>query len=139
MAIETVAIHVPQALYQRLVRLAALTKQPLERVIVQTLSSNLPPLPDDLPTPFHDALVALETLSDAELWQVMHSTVPDEQYEQWTRLREKRRTGTITESEQARIDQLTQAADLLTLRKAYAAVLLKWRGHQLPPLTALAS
>ena len=54
-------------------------------------------------------------------------------------LREKRRAGTITETEQTALDQLTQEADLLTLRKAYAAVLLKWRGYKLPSLATLES
>ena len=38
---------------------------------------------------------------------------------------------------QRTIDRLAQEADLLALRKAYAAVLLKWRGHRLPSLAEL--
>ncbi len=134
---ETVAIQVPQSLYHRLERLAALTGQPLESLITQTLSSTIPPLPDDLPPAMGDALTVLETLSDDELWKVARSTFPDQQYEQFAELREKRRAGTITESERTVLDRLAQEADLLTLRKAYATVLLKWRGHRLPSLAAL--
>jgi hypothetical protein len=136
---ETVAIQVPQTLYHRLERLAALTGRPLESLVAQTLSSTIPPLPDDLPAVMRDALIALENLSDNELWQVMHRSFPDDQYQQFEDLREKRRAGTITEVEQNLLDQLTQEADLLTLQKAYAAVLLKWRGHKLPSLAGLES
>jgi hypothetical protein len=82
-------------------------------------------------------LIALELLSDAELWQIVRSTLPEAQTEQFDELRERRRAGTITANQQATLDRLTQEADLLALRKAYAAVLLKWRGHRLPTLAQL--
>lgn len=135
--LETVPIQVPQALYHRLERLAQLTRRPLESVVVQALSSTIPLLPDDLPPTMRDALVALEQLSDDELWRVAGSRFPPEQSEQFTTLRAKRRAGAITTAEQAILDELSRAADLLTLRKAYAAVLLKWRGHRLPTLAEL--
>lgn len=129
MATETIEIHMPEALYRRLERLAALTKRPLESVILQTLSSGIPPLPDDLPSNTRDALIAPEGLGDDELAQVTRSTLPDDRYERLSELRAKRHEGALAEDEQAELDHLLQEADLLTLRKAYAAVLLKWRGH----------
>ena len=137
MTTETVAIQVPQALYRRLARLAELTHRPIESLVEQALSSTIPPLPDDLPDVMRDALIALEALSDGELWQVFHSRFTDEQYEQYCTLREKNRQGTMTGPERATLDDLRQEADLLMLRKAYAAVLLKWRGYQLPTLAEL--
>ena len=139
MTTDTVAIQVPQALYRRLERLAQLTRRPLESLIVQALSSNLPPLPDDLPAAQRDALVALEGLSDDELWAVTRSTLPAGDQERFAALRDRRRAGTLTPAEQAALDRLAQAADLLTLRKAYAAVLLRWRGHRLPTPDELAA
>jgi hypothetical protein len=134
MTTEMMTIQVPELLYRRLERLAALTHRPLESLVLQTLSSSIPPLPDDLPTPNRDALTALEDLGDDALWQLTRGTFPDHQYEQFTVLREKRRAGALTPDEQATLDRLTAEADLLTLQKAYAAVLLKWRGHRLPTL-----
>ena len=122
---DTIAVQVPQPLYHRLQRIAELTQRPLESLVVQALSSSLPLLPDDLPPAMRDTLLALERLSDYELQQVADARVPREQYERYSALREKRHTGTITETEDAALEQLSQEADLLTLRKAYAAVLLK--------------
>lgn len=139
MASDTVTIQLPNDLYRRLERLADLTKQPLEGLIVKTLSANLPPLPDDLSPATRDALQALEGLSDSALWQRTQATLPEDQYERLTQLRERRHEGSLTAAERGEIDRLSAAADLLTLEKAYAAVLLKWRGHHLPPLTAFAS
>ena len=138
MATDAVIIHLPDHLLHRLERVAELTGQPLEGVIVRTLSSNLPPLPDDLPDATRDALQALESLSDDELWDLTRATLPEDQYARVTALREQRLDGMLDADEQDELEHLLQAADLLTLRKAYAAVLLKWRGHRVPLLSALA-
>ncbi len=137
MAAETIPIHVPQSLYHRLERLAELTQQPLESLVVQALSSSIPLLPDELPPATRHVLIALEHLSDDQLWEVARSEFGSAQAEQFATLREKRRAGTLTVAEQATIDRLAQEVDLLTLRKAYAAVLLKWRGYRLPTLAEL--
>ena len=139
MTTETLTIEVPEPLYRRLERLAALSGRPLASLITQTLSASIPPLPDDLPSPARDALMSLEALSDDELWQIVRSGIPEAEYEQFIELRAKRRAGTLGPDEQATLERLTQEADLRTLRKAYAAVLLKWRGHHLPTLTELSA
>jgi predicted transcriptional regulator len=132
MSTDTIVIHLPDGLHRRLERIANLTQRPLESVIVQTLSSSLPPLPDDLPAATRDALIALEHWSDDGLRDLAWATFPGDQYAQLTALREQRRDGVLSKDEQASLERLTQEADLLTLKKAYAAVLLKWRGHRLP-------
>jgi hypothetical protein len=139
MTTETMTIQVPELLYRRLERLAALSGRPLDSLITQTLSANIPPLPDDLPAPTRDALTALEALNDDDLWLMVRSSIPDAEYEQFTELRAKRRAGALTPDAQVVLDRLTQEADLRMLRKAYAAVLLKWRGHKLPTLAALSA
>ncbi len=137
MATDAVTINLPDHLYRRLERIAKLTKQPLEGVIVRTLSSSLPPLPDDLPPATRDALQALESLSDHELQQFAHAILPEDQHTRSMELRERRVEGTLGTGEQAELDRILHAADLLTLQKAYAAVLLKWRGQRLPSLSVL--
>ena len=131
MAVDAITIHLPDGLYRRLERLASLTQQPLEGLIVKTLSSSLPPLPDDLAPAFRDALLALEALSDDELRQVADATMPEAAYERLSALRDERRERPLISNEQAELDRLSQDADTLVLRKAYAAVLLTWRGQRL--------
>jgi hypothetical protein len=139
MTTETLTIRVPEPLYHRLERLAALSGRPLESLIIQTLSASIPPLPEDLPPSTREALTSLEALSDDDLWQIARSGIPEAEYEQFAALRAKWRADTIGPDEQATLDRLTQEADLRTLLKAYAAVLLKWRGHRLPTLTELSA
>jgi hypothetical protein len=137
MTVQTVAVQMPQPLYRRLERLSELTRRPLEDLVVQTLDAGVPPLPDDLPEEMRDDLMALESLDTEALWQVARSEVNTEQQELHSLLLERNRLGTITESERATLAQLRQQADQLMLRKAYAYVLLKWRGHRLPTLAEL--
>ncbi|HMQ35393.1 MAG TPA: hypothetical protein PKD53_32080 [Chloroflexaceae bacterium] len=132
MATNTVAVQVPELLYRRLERLATLTNRPVESLLEQTLSAGLPPLPDDLPATMQAALLQLEKLSDQELQQVVRERMGAGDVEQFDELRERRRAGVITFEEAQRLGELTEYADLLMLRKAYAAVLLKWRGQPVP-------
>jgi hypothetical protein len=139
MTTNSVAVQVPEALYRRLERLATLTNRPVERVLAQTLTSGLPPLPDDLPATMRDALANLESLADAALERVVRERMDVTEVERFEILRQQRRAGSITRSEAQQLTDLTTTADLLTLRKADAAVLLKWRGRRVPTLADLAA
>lgn len=129
MATDTVVLHLPDDLYRRIARLSHLTGSPVEGVIMRMLSSSLPPLPDDFAPDVRDALQSLEELSGAQLAAYAMATQPRKDYARLNVLRERRNDGVITPAEQAELDRLMQSADTLTLQKAYAAVLLKWRGQ----------
>ena len=90
------------------------------------LSSNLPPLPDDLSPDVRDALRTLEELGDDELARISRSTFSEDQYARLSTLRERRRDGEITSEEGLELAGLSHAADVLTLKKAYASVILRW-------------
>jgi hypothetical protein len=137
MSAEVKTIPVSQALYQRLERLAHLSGRTLESLVAQTLAANIPPVPDDLPPTTQHELRSLEHASDTELWGIIRQRLTDVQLEQWEILRVRQRSGIASQDELAMIDRLRAATDLLTLRKAYAAVILKWRGHRIPSLSEL--
>ena len=137
MSEQTIAIQVPQLLYQRLQRLSQLTHRPLESLILQTLDANLPTLPENLPEAVRQDLVDLESLDDEDLWKVANNMIGQEHQAQYNLLLEKDRLGTITKAEQEAMEALYQAANRHVLRKGYAYVLLKWRGYHLPTLAEL--
>ncbi len=137
MTVQTVPVQIPEPLYQRLERLARLTNRSLENVVEQTLTTSLPPLPDHLPDEARQELQKLEMLDDDALWQVARSEVLPEHQAQISELLEKNSLGTLAEAEQTRLSELQHQADQLMLKKAYAYVLLKWRGHRLPTLAEL--
>ena len=132
-----VAIQIPMPLYHRLQRLSELTQRSLERLVVQTLESHTPTLPENLPEDVRAELISLEKLDDDMLWQVAQCKITPAQQKNYRRLLEKKRQGNITAPEQKQLDKHYQEGNQLTLRKAYAAVLLKWRGYRLPTLAEL--
>ena len=127
-------IQIPDVIYRRLERLAKLTRRPMEELVTRALEASIPPLPENVPDSMRADLLALERLSDDELWRVARSAVGLEQSERHGELLAKNSAGTLTETERAVLAQLRQEADALMLRKAYAYTLLKWRGHRLPTL-----
>jgi hypothetical protein len=136
MTTRTVPVQVSISLYHQLERLAKLTNRSPENIVEQALTASIPPLPDTLSDEIRDDLLALEGLEDDELWEVARSFVSPERQEEISLLLEKNKA-TITEAEKVRLSELQSQADRLMLRKAYAYVLLKWRGHRLPTLAEL--
>jgi hypothetical protein len=128
------AIEIPPALYHRLQRIAELTHRPVDELVLRTLEAGVPPLPEDLPEAMRADLLALEALDDEALWQVAESQLDFNDSARQGALLEKNSAGTITPAERQALADLRYAADRLMLQKAYASVLLKWRGHRLPAI-----
>jgi hypothetical protein len=134
MPTETITLQIPEIIYQRLVNTAHATQRPLEEVILHSLQVGSPPAWDDVPEEFQAELAALDKLDDHTLWQIFHSHKTAVDMEEYNTLLEKNSSGTITESERLNLISLRYQADLFMLRKAQAAVLLRWRGYSLPNL-----
>jgi hypothetical protein len=135
---QTVVITMPEPLYQRLQRWSTVIQRPLENVVLQTLQTTLPKLPEELSNDQRHLWREMERLTDDQLWQTARSTMPLPQQDQYRQLREKHGQDTLNTSEQTQLEEWYRETHLLMLRKAYAYVLLKWRGYSLPTLTELA-
>jgi len=133
---QTVTLELPQTIYQPVSRMAKATNRPLEDLLVGALQASLPSL-DGLPPELIEELVKLERLDDESLWQVMASQVPQEQQSELNHLLDKNQAGTLTRPEREELNRLQDEADRVMLRKARAAVLLRFRGHRLPTLDEL--
>jgi hypothetical protein len=68
---------------------------------------------------------------------VMLETVPLDQQHRLHDLLFRNQAGMLTASEHAQLSGLQQQADLVMLRKARAAVLLRFRGKRVPTLAEL--
>jgi len=133
---QTVTLELPQTIYLPARRMAEATNRPLEDLLVNALQVSLPPL-DGLSPKLVEGLVELENLDDESLGQVMLGKVPAAQQRELDRLLRKNQAGMLTEQERRKLDRLQREADLVMLRKARAAVLLRFRGHRLPTLEEL--
>jgi hypothetical protein len=132
---QILMLELPEALYETVKRAAAAMKQPIEKAVAHIIELGLPPL--DAPTEFEEDLKALEALDDEALWEVLFSKVSLATQRKLHWFLEKNQSGTLTERERIQLDTLQQEADKVMLRKAHAAVLLKWRGHCIPTLKEL--
>jgi hypothetical protein len=74
----------------------------------------------------------LDKLDDNTLWQIFHSCKTIADMERYNILLEANSNGTITQAQKFELINLRHQADLFMLKKAQAAVLLRWRGHHVP-------
>jgi hypothetical protein len=65
---QTIPLQVPDAIYQRLQRVAHATNHSIEEVLLQTIRGNLPPSLDDLSPEWHCIVADLQQMSDEALW-----------------------------------------------------------------------
>jgi hypothetical protein len=131
---ETLVIRMPTHEAQRLRRVAEIAQRPVDEVVADTLRASLPPLLEDVPLQMRADLAALERSSNDELRNQMGAEFNPEWQTIYDDLLAAKSAGAITMEMQRRLDDLRQEADRLMFRKAYAALLLKWRGQRIPTL-----
>lgn len=137
MTATIVTLQLPENLYVRLQHAAQAMRQPLNDVLVRAVEVGSPPIWDDAPPAFQADLAALDRLDDDSLWRIARRTQMGEDWTRYEDLLDKNANGTITTSERAELISLRTEADRLMMRKAHAAALLRWRGHQVPPAANL--
>ncbi|MBI3959679.1 MAG: hypothetical protein HY328_12795 [Chloroflexi bacterium] len=132
---QAITIELPDGLYTQLEKTAALSRQPIDKIIAQSLAHSLPPVLQDIPPQYQADVFPLLEMDLAGLLAETERNFPSDKWEEYESLLDKKKQTALSSAEVARLDSLRYEADLLTLRKGYAAVLLKRRGYQAPPLT----
>jgi succinate dehydrogenase flavin-adding protein (antitoxin of CptAB toxin-antitoxin module) len=139
MALQTVKVKLPSALYRRLERAAAVTRQSFDTVLLQTIRGNLPPLLEDVPAEQSGELRALLKLRDDDLWAIAQSSIEPKQWRRHQSLLRKNAASALSEREQTELARLRAETDHQVLRKSFALALLKWRGYALPSVDTQAN
>ncbi len=134
---QPLTIHLPSSAIQRLQRVADISKRSVDEVIASTIQATLPPLLENIPVMFQDELALLETLPTPKLWPYLYAQLPSEKERQYELLLERNKHDDLDKGGQQQLEHLRLEADLLMFQKAYAAVILKWRGERLPTLEEL--
>jgi len=134
---QTINVHLPEPLYSQLKRAAELSRQPADAIIAQSLAHSLHPLFEEIPSQYQPDVFPLLQMSDAELKREMSRVFPPERWADYESLLDKKKTDSLSPTEEKRLETLRHKADVLTFRKGYAAVLLKRRGYRLPTLEKL--
>lgn len=131
MMTQTLTLHLPVGMFQRLQQMAQTTRQPVEEIACQAIQGNLPPLLADAPPEWRDDLAQFHQLNDAALWTIAQETPPSRQWKRHQQLLQRNQNDVLTAAEQHELETLRLATDRLVLRRSYALALLKWRGHAL--------
>jgi hypothetical protein len=137
MTTQNVSVSLPEHLYQRLQNAAEATQRPLNDILIRAVEVGSPPNWEDTPAEFHVELASLDRLNDEALWRIARQRRTETDMLRWQELLDKTAHGSLTQDEAAELAQMRADADRLTLRKAQAVALLRWRGHILPPAETL--
>jgi hypothetical protein len=136
MSQAVVTLKLPEEIYERVRRAAKGMKQPVEKALVSIVKAATPSL-EKVPLEYRPELEAMEDLADEDLWEAAESVLAPAQERQLANLLDKNQRHHLTEREQRQLSALRAAADSLMLRRSYAYLLLKYRGHRVPNLTDL--
>lgn len=137
MTAPTLTLTLSEPIWRYLNQIALATQQPLEQVVRQSVEGNLPPAVDTAPTEMQSQLLAMQTLSLEALRQVALSQIPLPQQERHFALLERNQEEGLSPAESQELAELRLEADRLTVRKAYAWAVLRWRGQPIPTLNEL--
>lgn len=133
MATETITLQIPDTLNRRLEHTAHAMGRSLDDVLQRRLQVGSPPTWDDVPPEYRSDLAALDDLDDAALWALARSQKTDAEMSRYDALLDQAKTAALSIQEQRELETLRADSERFMLRKAHAAVLLRWRGHTMPP------
>jgi hypothetical protein len=131
MPAETVTLQIPEIIYTRLANTAKATNRSLEEIILRALQIGSPPTWDDIPSEFQAEVAALDKLDDDSLWLRARANKTTQDMERYNILLDGNSNGTLSEEERLELMALRHSMDVFMLCKAQAAVLLRWRGHNI--------
>lgn len=136
---HTVTLELPEEIYEHLKQAADDLRQPLETILIQAVQAGLPPSVGDLPPEDREEFAAMARLSDEKLWEIACSSLSASKQRQLSHLLRKEQEGTLmgTGEERRKLEALHQEVNWITLRKAHAYALLKWRNRRVPTVAEL--
>ena len=137
MPIQNVTLPLPEHLYLRFEQVAKATQQSVTEVVLHAVEVGSPPSWDNVPAEFQADLAALDRLDDKALWRIARGQQSGTEMDLYEDLLHKNANDALTPAEREELTRLRREADRFMLRKAHAAALLRWRGHQLPPADQL--
>lgn len=134
---QTVVLDLPEETLARYRKGAEAARKPLEEFLVDRLKETAPPYTAVTAVREVERLDEFNELSDEALWEITRQHLTSTQQNKYELLLEKSSTAKLTSREQKAMTDLGNRARQLTLRKAHAYMILKWRGYEVPMPDAL--
>jgi len=129
---ETITLRLPEELHHRLAAAATATRRSLEEILLHALRIGSPPAWDDAPPEHQAELAAMDRFDDDALWKLARGRRSEPEMVRYDELLEQSAAGALGDTERSELEMLRREADRFMLIKAHAAVLLRWRGHDVP-------
>ncbi|MBX3062383.1 MAG: hypothetical protein U0528_06670 [Anaerolineae bacterium] len=125
MSDQPVLLQLPEELYARIRQIAEESQRPVESVLVDSLSLLFGELPDN------DSLTPemLSSLTDEQLWAIVHRHLAWALDSRLRELSELGKTGQLSAEEYAEMESLVEQTDRHILLRSQALLLLKQRGY----------
>jgi hypothetical protein len=133
MSHSVLTVELPDDVYERVRRAAKGMKQPVGKALVNIVRAATPSL-EKVPPEYRAELEAMEDLGDDELWKIAGTELAPAKQRRLARLLDKNQRDELTDRERRTLTGLRADADRLMLRRSYAYLLLKYRGHRIPTL-----
>ena len=118
--VQSVTVHIPDALYRRLQRRARQSKRTLEAELLEALATGISP-EEDLPADLAEALVPLSLLDDDALWRAARSHLPVSAAHRMEALHLKLQSEGLTEAEKDELSALLEQYERFMLVRAHSA------------------
>jgi hypothetical protein len=133
----TITIKLSDRRYDQLRRAAELANRPVDTIVEESLAHSLPPLLEDIPVEYQADIYPLLEMNARQLAAEAARVFPRSKWQQYEALLTKKKVEALSAAEEKRFAGLSREADVLTLRKGYAMVLLRRRGYAAPTLDEL--
>jgi hypothetical protein len=128
--VATVTPKISDEIYQRLESNAKATQRSIEDILALVLKAGSPPQWDDVPEEFQSDLQGLDALTDEALHQLASASKLESALDCYDDLLELNDAGSLSVVEQQELESLRKESERFMLRKAQAAVLIRWRGYK---------
>ena len=136
---QSLTVHLTAPELRRLQRVAEIARRPVDEIVADTLRATLPPLLEDVPAAMRESLRRLEDYGNDQLRQELKVQVDVVSLPKYDALLTANATRPLSDQEQQELATLRLQSDEVMFRRAYAALLLKWRGQRVPTLAELDS
>lgn len=133
MAVQTVTLNMPSALYDRVKRRAEQAHRSVEAELLEAVAMAVPAA-DELPPDLAETISSLAHLDDETLQRAACSRFPTEKATELEALHFKRQDEGLTEDETQRAAELTRQYERAMLIRAQARALLMQRGYDVSAL-----
>jgi hypothetical protein len=136
MSQPVVTLELPEDVYEHLRRAAKGMNQPVEKALVGIVRAATPSL-EKVPPEYRAELEAMEDLGDEELWKISRRRPSPAKQRRLADLLDRNQRRALTDRDRLALNRLRAEGDLRMLKRSYAYLLLKYRGHRLPNLVDL--